>query len=127
MLPSALASGLPAFVTSFGGPSEIIVNGVSGFHIDPTDAADTTRVIEAFLERVASDATAWRAIADAGVQRAEERYNWSRYATRLLELSRVYGFWRFITTLDRAETRRYLEMFHALMYRPLADRVGTDG
>ncbi|HUF46407.1 MAG TPA: sucrose synthase [Vicinamibacterales bacterium] len=123
----AMSSGLPAFVTCFGGPSEIVVHGVSGFHIDPTDGDAAAGIIAAFLEQAAGDPAIWRAVADAGVSRVDARYNWTRYANRLLELSRVYGFWRYITSLDRAETRRYLEMFHALMYRPLASRVLPDG
>jgi sucrose synthase len=42
------------------------------------------------------------------------------YASKLLSLSRIYGFWRFISQMERQETRRYLEMFFGLVYRPLA-------
>jgi sucrose synthase len=28
-----------------------------------------------------------------------------------------------VTNLERAETRRYLEMFYKLQYKPLAERV----
>jgi sucrose synthase len=38
----------------------------------------------------------------------------------MMTLSRIYGFWKFVTNLERAETRRYLEMFYALQLRPLA-------
>jgi sucrose synthase len=31
----AMNCGLPTFATNHGGPAEIIVDGVSGFHIDP--------------------------------------------------------------------------------------------
>lgn len=31
----AMITGLPTFATCFGGPSEIIEHGISGFHIDP--------------------------------------------------------------------------------------------
>lgn len=55
----------------------------------------------------------------------ESHYTWQRYADRLLTLSRVYGFWRYVSDLDRAETRRYLEMFYALQYRPLARKIET--
>ena len=123
----AMSSGLPAFVTMFGGPSEIVEDGRSGFHIDPTDADAAAAIIAAFLERTQADGDHWLAIARRGVERVEQRYNWSRYAKRLLELSRIYGFWRYITSLDRAETRRYLEMFYALMYRPLAARIEGAG
>lgn len=121
----AMSSGLPAFVTQFGGPSEIIENGLSGFHIDPTDGEASAAAMIRFLEQAAADHGVWQAVSERAVRRADERYNWSRYASRLLELSRIYGFWKYITTLDRDETKRYLEMFYALMYRPLADAVGT--
>jgi hypothetical protein len=35
----------------------------------------------------------------------------------MMTLSRVYGFWKYVTDLERAETRRYLEMFYGLQYR----------
>jgi sucrose synthase len=38
----------------------------------------------------------------------------------MLTLSRVYGFWKYVTNLERSETRRYLEMFYGLQLRPLA-------
>ncbi len=119
----AMSSGLPSFVTLHGGPSEIVEDGRSGFHIDPTDADEAAATMVAFLEQAREDFSVWQAISQRGVERVEQKYNWSRYAKRLLELSRIYGFWRYITSLDRAETRRYLEMFFALMYRPLAERI----
>jgi sucrose synthase len=119
----AMSSGLPAFVTVHGGPSEIVEDGRSGFHIDPTDGDAAAATMVAFLERARDDFSVWQNISQRGVERVEQRYNWSRYAKRLLELSRIYGFWRYITSLDRAETRRYLEMFYSLMYRPLAERI----
>jgi sucrose synthase len=53
-------------------------------------------------------------------------YTWRNYATRLLSLSRVYGFWKHISRIERDETRRYLEMFFSLMYRPLARKCLED-
>ncbi len=41
----------------------------------------------------------------------------------MMTLSRVYGFWRFVSDLERTETRRYLEMFYALQFRPLVERL----
>ena len=37
-----------------------------------------------------------------------------------MTLSRIYGFWKYMTNIERAETARYLEMFYALMFRPRA-------
>lgn len=36
-----------------------------------------------------------------------------------MTLSGVYGFWKYVSNLERRETRRYLEMFYALKYRDL--------
>ena len=52
-----------------------------------------------------------------------QRYTWKGYAERLMTLSRVYGFWRYVTDLERAETQRYLEMFYTLQFRPLANAM----
>jgi sucrose synthase len=40
-----------------------------------------------------------------------------------MTLSRVYGFWHYVTDLERDELRRYLEMFYSLQYRPLAQAM----
>jgi len=119
----AMVSGLPVFVTRHGGPSEIVEDGLSGFHIDPYAGEEAAAKIAAFLTRAAEAPEVWTAISERAVERVEERYNWPLYASRLLELSRIYGFWKYISTLERDETRRYLEMFYALMYRPLAATI----
>ena len=33
------------------------------------------------------------------------------------------SFWKFVSKLDRRETRRYLQMFYTLMMRPLIAKV----
>lgn len=47
------------------------------------------------------------------------RYTWKIYSDRLLTLAGVYGFWKYVSNLDRREARRYLEMFYALKYKKL--------
>jgi sucrose synthase len=60
------------------------------------------------------------------VARVRQRYTWELYAERMMTLSRIYGFWKHVTDLERRETARYLEMFYALQYRPLAAAVPSD-
>jgi sucrose synthase len=43
----------------------------------------------------------------------------------MMTLSRVYGFWKYVSDLDRAETQRYLQMFYGLQFRPLADKLAS--
>ena len=76
-----------------------------------------------FLERCETTPDAWESVSKAAMQRVQERYNWPLYASTLLKLSRIYGFWRYISSLERDETRRYLEMFYGLLLRPLSKRV----
>ncbi|MBW2189778.1 MAG: sucrose synthase [Deltaproteobacteria bacterium] len=119
----SMSSGLPTFATRYGGPLEIVEDGISGFHIDPTQGAQASQKMLDFLRASEKDPAAWDAISKGGIQRVEERYNWELYASTLLKLSRVYGFWRYISSLERDETRRYLEMFYGLLLRPLSKKV----
>jgi sucrose synthase len=119
----AMSTGLPTFATRYGGPLEIIEDGRSGFHIDPNRNEETTKKMLDFFRACEKDSAVWDTISKAAIQRVEERYNWPLYATTLLKLSRIYGFWRYISSLERDETRRYLEMFYGLLLRPLSKRV----
>jgi len=116
----AMATGLPTFATCFGGPLEIIEDGVSGFHIDPTRGAEAARKIARFLAECAETEERWLEVSRAAIERVERRYTWKLYAERMMTFARTYGFWRFMSDLERAESRRYLELFYALQFRPLA-------
>ncbi|XP_020270187.1 sucrose synthase 2 [Asparagus officinalis] len=119
----AMTCGLPTFATSHGGPAEIIVHGVSGFHIDPYQGDKAAELLVDFFEKCNQDPTHWEKISKGGLKRIEEKYTWKLYSERLMTLAGVYGFWKYVSNLDRRETRRYLEMFYALKYRNLARSV----
>ncbi len=122
-LIEAMASGLPVFATRHGGPLEIIQDGVSGYHIDPNDGAAAAALIADFLERSAADPETWQRLSRGALARVEARYTWRRYAERMMTLSRIYGFWKFVSNLEREETARYLQMFYHLQMRPLARAI----
>lgn len=119
----AMASGLPTFATQYGGPLEIIEDDVSGFHIDPNHGEKSSEIMMKFFDHCAQDPDYWARISRGGIERVQSRYTWKLYAERMMTLSRVYGFWKYVTNLERDETRRYLEMFYGLQYRPLAAQV----
>ncbi len=123
----AMISGLPAFATRYGGPLEIIEHGISGFHIDPNHGDQVTKMIVEFFERCNSHPGHWERLSEGGIRRVRSRYTWELYAERMMTLSRIYGFWKYVTNLERDETRRYLEMFYALQFRPLAAVITRDG
>ncbi|PKA47064.1 Sucrose synthase 1 [Apostasia shenzhenica] len=119
----AMTCGLPTFATVHGGPGEIIVDGVSGFHIDPYQGDKAAELLVSFFQKCDEDPKHWDKISQAGLQRISEKYTWKLYSQRLMTLTGVYGFWKFVSNLERRETRRYLEMFYALKYRNLAKSV----
>lgn len=121
----AMSSGLPTFATRYGGPLEIIQDGVSGFHIDPNHGDQAADRIADFLAAAESDPALWTRLSEQTLERVRARYTWALYAERMMTLSRVYGFWKYVTNIKRRETHRYLEMFYALQYRPLARKIGA--
>ena len=123
-LIEAMSSGLPPFATVYGGPSEILEHGISGFHIDPNHGEAAGNIVADFLERCSEDEQHWLKVSRAGQDRVQSKYTWKLYAERMMTLARVYGFWRYMTTVERAETNTYLQALYALKYRPLAQGLG---
>ncbi|KAK4756626.1 hypothetical protein SAY87_006753 [Trapa incisa] len=119
----AMTCGLPTFATCNGGPAEIIVHGKSGFNIDPYHGEQAADLLVDFFEKCKVDPSHWDIISEGAMKRIQEKYTWQIYSERLLNLTAVYGFWKHVSNLDRLESRRYLEMFYALKYRPLAESV----
>ena len=116
----AMASGLPTFATCYGGPLEIIENGISGFHIDPNHGDQAAQILVDFFRNCRKDPALWHKLSTGAIKRVEEKYTWKRYAQRLLSLTCIYGFWKYATNLERQETARYLEMLYYLQFRPRA-------
>ncbi|CAJ2631992.1 unnamed protein product [Trifolium pratense] len=119
----AMVCGLPTFATLHGGPAEIIEHGVSGFHIDPYHPDQASELLVKFFQQCKEDPNHWNKISDGGLQRIYERYTWKIYSERLMTLAGVYSFWKYVSKLERRETRRYLEMFYILKFRDLANSV----
>nr|AFO84091.1 sucrose synthase [Actinidia deliciosa] len=119
----AMTCGLPTFATCHGGPAEIIEDGISGFHIDPYHPDKVSAILADFFQRCKDDPSYWEKISKGGIQRILERYTWKIYSERLMTLSGVYGFWKYVSKLERRETLRYLEMFYILKYRDLVKSV----
>lgn len=74
----AMAAGLPAVVTKFGGPSESLRSGDEeyGVLVDPTDPME----VSAGLFSLVSSPERWARFAEAGYRRVLERYTWKRTA-----------------------------------------------
>jgi sucrose synthase len=119
----AMISGLPTFATQFGGPSEIIQEGESGFHINPTDLAGTAEKIWHFLAKCDQDPNYWHKISQASIKRIRDKYNWSSHTKQLLSLAKIYGFWNYASSENREALLRYLEALFYLGYKPRAEQL----
>ncbi|KAF8387722.1 hypothetical protein HHK36_026376 [Tetracentron sinense] len=119
----AMTCGLPTFATCHGGPAEIIEDSISGFHIDPYHPDQAAALMVDFFDKCKEDPSYWNKISDAGLQRIQEKYTWKIYSERLMTLAGVYGFWKYVSKLERREIRRYLEMFYILKFRDLVKSV----
>ncbi|KAJ6677209.1 hypothetical protein OIU85_010389 [Salix viminalis] len=123
----AMNCGLPTFATNQGGPAEIIVDGVSGFHIDPNNGDESSKKIADFFEKCKTDAEYWNKISATGLQRIYECYTWKIYANKVLNMGSVYGFWRQINKEQKLMKQRYIETFYNLQFRNLARNVPIPG
>ncbi|KAK6149475.1 hypothetical protein DH2020_017000 [Rehmannia glutinosa] len=124
----SMTCGLPTFATCNGGPAEIIVNGKSGFHIDPNNGDEAARIIVHFFEKCKDEPSYWDTISVGGIQRILDKYTWKIFAEKMLDLGGVYGFWKYATKnssleIARLEIARYLEMLYELVYRKSAEKV----
>ncbi|MGE4319711.1 MAG: sucrose synthase [Deferribacterales bacterium] len=123
----AMVSGLPVFATKYGGPLEIIDNGRCGYHINPNDEEEMSGIILKFFKNCEKDPELWNRVSEAAIDRVKERYTWDIYVKKLLKLSRVYGFWKYVSNLDREETGRYIDMFYGTVYRSLVNDMKNSG
>ncbi|TQD83650.1 hypothetical protein C1H46_030817 [Malus baccata] len=121
----AMNCGLPTFATNQGGPAEIIVDGVSGFHIDPNNGDESSNKIADFFEKCKTDGEYWKKMSAAGLQRINECYTWKIYANKMLNMGSTYGFWRQLRDDQKLAKETYIHMFYNLLFRKLAKNVAV--
>ncbi|KAL4186327.1 hypothetical protein AMTRI_Chr09g13590 [Amborella trichopoda] len=119
----AMTSGLPTFATNQGGPAEIIVDGVSGFLIDPNNGNESSNKLVDFFEKCNADPEHWNKFSTAGLQRIYECYTWKIYATKLVNMGAIYGFYKQLNKEQRQAKLRYLQMLFNLQFRNMASKV----
>ncbi|KAH6793431.1 sucrose synthase 6 [Perilla frutescens var. hirtella] len=74
----AMNCGLPTFATNQGGLAEIIVDGVSSFHIDPNNGDESSSKIADFFEKCKTNSRYWNRMSQGGLKRIYEWYSKSK-------------------------------------------------
>lgn len=116
----AMITGIPTFGTQFGGPLEIIKDGVNGFYINPTNHQETAQKILDFFSKCENNPNYWYEISTRGIDRVYSTYTWKIHTTKLLTLARTFGFWNYSSKENREDMLRYIEALFYLIYKPRA-------
>lgn len=120
----AMLSGLPTFGPIFGGPSEIITNGVDGFLINTSKPTLIARRLEEFLKAWGSDPDLWQRISRNGIDRVRSHFNWNRYSRRLINLAKLYGFWRYsVSGKGKIKMDRYCDFIYYFLFKKRAEQM----
>lgn len=114
----AMSCGLPTFATKFGGPSEVIEYAKNGYLLNTSSPELIAKSLEQFFAEAEKDDQLWHKISKNGIIRVEEQYTWSKYSQRLIDLSRLYSFWRFAAG-EKNMTRmdRYRDLIYHFLFR----------
>ncbi|KAK6280222.1 hypothetical protein POUND7_020489 [Theobroma cacao] len=125
----AMNCGLPTFATNQGGPAEIIVDGVSGFHINPTNGDESSNKIADFFEKCKANPGHWNQFSADGLKRINECYTWKIYANKVLNMGCIYSFWKQLNKDQKQAKQRYIQAFYSLQFRNLVRNVpiASDG
>jgi sucrose synthase len=113
----AMACGLPTVAPKFGGPLEIIEYGVSGYLMNTSKPELIAKSLEDFVDRIQTDPNHWHTISKNGIKRVDANFNWNSYSQRMINLTKLYGFWRYaVSGKGMMELDRYCDMmFHFLI------------
>ena len=120
----AMASGLPTFAPKFGGPLEIIEYGVSGFLLNTSKPELISKSLEKFIDQNKKDEKFWNFISENGIKRVQTQFNWKSYSQRLINLTKLYGFWRYsVSGKGMLELDRYCDLIYHFLLQERAEQI----
>jgi sucrose synthase len=119
----AMVSGLPTFVSEFGGALEILGEDKGEFQINPTDLEGTARHLLAFLEECETHPEHWQTVSNWAIQQIRNHYTWPLHTRKLLLLAKMYSFWNFVFQDNRQALWRYLDTLFHLIYKPRVELI----
>ncbi len=117
----SMASGIPTFGPKFGGPLEIIEYGINGLLLNTSKPKFIAGSLESFHETCQEDDTYWERLSKNGIKRVQEHFNWRLYSQRLINLAKLYGFWRYsVSGKGKIKMDRYSESLYHFLIRERA-------
>ena len=120
----AMLSGLPTFGPRFGGPLEIIEDGISGFLLNTSRPDIIAGELEECITAMLADENMWLSISGQGIQRVKQAFTWTLYSERLINLSKIYGFWRYtVSNKERIKMDRYNDLIYHFLFKERAEAL----
>jgi len=120
----AMASGLPTFGPKFGGPLEIIEYGISGLLLNTSKPEFIAASLEEYAHQFGQDPDYWKNLSENGIRRVDEHFNWNLYSRRLINLAKLYGFWRYsVSAKGKTTLDRYCDLMHHFLFRERAEAM----
>ena len=122
----AMASGLPTFAPKFGGPLEIIEYGKSGFLMNTSKPEYIKDSLEYFIAECQKDSNHWKTLSENGIRRVADHFNWRSYSQRLINLTKLYGYWRYaVSGKGMIELDRYSDLIYHFLIKKRAAGIET--
>ncbi len=120
----AMQCGLPTFGPIFGGPSEIIEDGKSGFLMNTSKPELIADVLWDFMKDCQIDENCWQQISQNSMTRVGEKFTWRLYSEKLIRLTKLYGFWRYTESREgMIKMDRYCDLLYHLFFKARADAM----
>ena len=80
--------------------------------------------LEAFVEMAQKDENLWEMISENGINRVNEHFNWKSYSQRLINLTKLYGFWRYaVSGKGMLELDRYCDLIYHFLLKEKAQNL----
>ncbi len=117
----AMLSGLPTFAPKFGGPVEIIEHGKSGYLMNTSRPELISTALENFINDISNNDSLWSEISENGIKRVKESFTWTLYSERLINLTKLYGFWRYsVSGTGRSKMNLYSDLLYYFLFKERA-------
>ncbi|MDY6899288.1 MAG: sucrose synthase, partial [Cyanobacteriota bacterium] len=89
-----------------------------GFLLNTSSPQLIAEGIEDFIKRYFNDKSHWDFISENGIKRVKEHFTWKLYSERLINLAKIYGFWRYsVSGKEKVKMYKYNDLIYNFIYK----------
>ena len=80
--------------------------------------------LEKFVDMTQKNSDLWESISNNAIKHVREHFNWKSYSSRLINLTKLYGFWRYaVSGKGMLELDRYCDALYHFLIKEKAARI----